>query len=216
MLNSSRVYGNQHICLQRGKLRLQRRQELSLHPGEHHRAAQLQLQHRQGRRRMLLRGLQVQVLKRRAQAAGKERAWALSFPAVLDLRGQKNLRFAKFALAFSRPHWYTMYRSDARHADIAQQVEHLLGKEEVTGSSPVISSSHPPRQVSCRGGFFLPARDKLNLHKGFAFSPWPSYTKKSALYKEETIFRGIPCRQLAQDAIFSPTSSRRSWPSPCR
>ena len=26
------------------------------------------------------------------------------------------------------------------HADIAQQVEHFLGKEEVTGSSPVISS----------------------------------------------------------------------------
>ena len=29
----------------------------------------------------------------------------------------------------------------ARSADIAQQVEHFLGKEEVTGSSPVISST---------------------------------------------------------------------------
>ena len=29
-------------------------------------------------------------------------------------------------------------------ADVAQQVEHCLGKAEVTGSSPVISSNHKP------------------------------------------------------------------------
>ena len=29
------------------------------------------------------------------------------------------------------------------HAHIAQSVEHFLGKEEVTGSSPVVGSSYP-------------------------------------------------------------------------
>ena len=32
-----------------------------------------------------------------------------------------------------------------KHADIAQSVERILGKDEVTGSNPVISSIKNPR-----------------------------------------------------------------------
>ena len=39
-------------------------------------------------------------------------------------------------------------------ADMAQEVEHVLGKDEVTGSNPVISSTDPVQFVN--GIFFLP------------------------------------------------------------
>src|SRR5690606_20372361 len=39
---------------------------------------------------------------------------------------------------FHRRHWW-----DEVYAHIAQQVEHFLGKEEVTGSNPVMSSNTP-------------------------------------------------------------------------
>ena len=37
------------------------------------------------------------------------------------------------------------------NADVAQSVERILGKDEVTGSNPVISSEKKP---SCRASFF--------------------------------------------------------------
>ena len=56
-------------------------------------------------------------------------------------------------------------RSDGTHSDlvpetsnlrssarIAQSVEHILGKDEVTGSIPVVSSSPRPRHRSADGG----------------------------------------------------------------
>ena len=39
----------------------------------------------------------------------------------------------------------------AKHADVAQSVERILGKDEVTGSNPVISS----RNQSEMAGFFV-------------------------------------------------------------
>ena len=43
---------------------------------------------------------------------------------------------------------------------MAQEVEHFLGKEEVTGSNPVSSSSGKPPQTAAfgkyaKGGFFV-------------------------------------------------------------
>ena len=42
-------------------------------------------------------------------------------------------------------------------AHIAQSAEHILGKDEVTGSIPVVSSFRSPRYHICGvGGFVLP------------------------------------------------------------
>ena len=42
-------------------------------------------------------------------------------------------------------------------ADVAQLVEHVLGKDEVTGSIPVVSSSFAGRRESVRDRFSLRA-----------------------------------------------------------
>ncbi|EAW29678.1 translocase [marine gamma proteobacterium HTCC2143] len=44
-----------------------------------------------------------------------------------------------------------------RCAHIAQSVEHFLGKEEVTGSNPVMSSIFEGASVYCGIGFLLEA-----------------------------------------------------------
>ena len=50
-------------------------------------------------------------------------------------------------------HTFFCYNNKA-FADMAQQVEHILGKDEVTGSSPV-SSSKPRELLSSRGLFLF-------------------------------------------------------------
>ncbi len=45
-------------------------------------------------------------------------------------------------------------------ADVAQEVEHFLGKEEVPGSSPGISSTE---KVPNRGFFYIIHIDKYNF-----------------------------------------------------
>ena len=45
---------------------------------------------------------------------------------------------------------YNKFRA-VKHADVAQSVERILGKDEVTGSNPVISS----RNQSEMAGFFV-------------------------------------------------------------
>ena len=47
------------------------------------------------------------------------------------------------------------------YAAMAQQVEHVLGKDEVTGSNPVSSS----KKTTQRGGFFLYFRQKRSFEK---------------------------------------------------
>ena len=44
-----------------------------------------------------------------------------------------------------------------KHADVAQSVERILGKDEVTGSNPVISSIEPVRN----GWFFVVLEGKM-------------------------------------------------------
>ena len=46
------------------------------------------------------------------------------------------------ALAFGGGLMYNIIRA-VKHADVAQSVERILGKDEVTGSNPVISSRNP-------------------------------------------------------------------------
>ena len=48
-------------------------------------------------------------------------------------------------------HTFFCYNNKA-FADMAQQVEHILGKDEVTGSNPVISSS---KKTPTKAGVFL-------------------------------------------------------------
>ena len=45
--------------------------------------------------------------------------------------------------------WYYSVVVERRHADIAQQVERILGKDEVAGSNPAISSG--PGTVDING-----------------------------------------------------------------
>ena len=54
------------------------------------------------------------------------------------------------ALAFGGGLMYNIIRA-VKHADVAQSVERILGKDEVTGSNPVISS----RNQSEMAGFFV-------------------------------------------------------------
>ena len=54
----------------------------------------------------------------------------------------------------------------AKHADVAQSVERILGKDEVTGSNPVISSGNPSEMKD----FFLVLgriSQKWALHPAF-------------------------------------------------
>ena len=46
-------------------------------------------------------------------------------------------------IAFSIEMLYNNFRAVLRCADVAQSVERILGKDEVTGSNPVISSRNP-------------------------------------------------------------------------
>ena len=63
---------------------------------------------------------------------------------------------------------------------MAQQVEHVLGKDEVTGSSPVSSSKQNP--LSQEGGFFAPkgtsSRWRLLCNRG---SSVESHSRRAAL-----------------------------------
>ena len=75
------------------------------------------------------------------------------------LEGAKRVSVARRGVAAKRYFgiqlvWVTKFqRSKLRRAHIAQSVEHFLGKEEVTGSSPVVGSSNfmsSKAQVSLR------------------------------------------------------------------
>ena len=66
-----------------------------------------------------------------------------------------------------------------KNADMAQQAEHVLGKDEVTGSNPVISSSGQSPQMNahpqCGGAFcFTPAL----LRKMFSAGVRPAFLCK--------------------------------------
>ena len=65
---------------------------------------------------------------------------------------EKNQIFSKKGLTFSNC-WYIMAKLSGTHAAIAQQVERILGKDEVA-SSNLASSSKPNRKV--RFFLFLP------------------------------------------------------------
>ena len=52
-------------------------------------------------------------------------------------------------------------------ADVAQAVEHFLGKEEVMGSSPIISSIQKPLNRKGSAVFLLPT--KSNFGQAYAF-----------------------------------------------
>ena len=51
--------------------------------------------------------------------------------------------------------WYYAAVVERQHADVAQSVERILGKDEVTGSNPVISSISSVHVVSMGSGLFL-------------------------------------------------------------
>ena len=51
--------------------------------------------------------------------------------------------------------WYYAAVVERQHADVAQSVERILGKDEVTGSNPVISSRSSEHVVSMGSGLFL-------------------------------------------------------------
>ncbi len=72
---------------------------------------------------------------------------------------------------------YALPENWVAHADIAQQVERILGKDEVTSSNLVISSRLSPLRISRRGDF-------LCVFKGFVgfvyFSPDVGQSEKSA------------------------------------
>ncbi len=42
-----------------------------------------------------------------------------------------------------------------KYADMAQEAAHFLGKEEVTGSNPVISSNKKALEQNVQGSFFI-------------------------------------------------------------
>ena len=54
-------------------------------------------------------------------------------------------------------------------AAMAQQVEHVLGKDEVTGSNPVSSSNYTPLQNSNGVFFYQKANTPKNLYLPFLF-----------------------------------------------
>ncbi len=78
----------------------------------------------------------------------------------------KTLYFSKFKITIEISVYlcyYTVVRNDTlmldvllqkitlKYADMAQEAEHVLGKDEVTGSNPVISSKKPLRQAVLHG-----------------------------------------------------------------
>ena len=65
---------------------------------------------------------------------------------------------------------YNRFRA-VKHADVAQSVERILGKDEVTGSNPVISS----RNQSEMAGFFVVlgwVSQKRTHHPAFLLTSW--------------------------------------------
>ena len=65
------------------------------------------------------------------------------------------------------PLYATSQQLYTEHADIAQQVERILGKDEVPGSNPGISSRSSPLRVFRRGDF-------LCVFKGFRVFALPT------------------------------------------
>jgi hypothetical protein len=59
----------------------------------------------------------------------------------------------------SLPSWRTVKAL----AHVAQSVEHFLGKEEVTGSIPVMSTTHSTVMVSPETGSFLQFIDSIGV-----------------------------------------------------
>ncbi len=62
--------------------------------------------------------------------------------------------FFKIILANLMPLWYDSFVVERQRADIAQSVERILGKDEVAGSNPAISSMTPRDVVSMASGVF--------------------------------------------------------------
>ena len=54
--------------------------------------------------------------------------------------------------------WYYAAVVERQHADVAQSVERILGKDEVTGSNPVISSRGSEHVVSMGSGLFCTSK----------------------------------------------------------
>ena len=64
----------------------------------------------------------------------------------------------KKLLANSISLWYDSFVVERQHADIAQSVERILGKDEVASSNLAISSMTPRDVVSMAPGVFLISR----------------------------------------------------------
>ncbi len=81
---------------------------------------------------------------------------------MLTGRFRKNFfLFSHFPLAKPpRIVYNTIVAQLTAHADVAQQVERILGKDEVTGSNPVISSMKPT--CECKSVFVLFGRQIFN------------------------------------------------------
>ena len=62
------------------------------------------------------------------------------------------------------PLYATSQQLYTEHADIAQQVERILGKDEVPGSNPGISSRSSPLRVFRRGDFLYVFKGSGFLH----------------------------------------------------